>query len=397
MKTDFSAEFLATDAGARANEILRACVHCGFCNATCPTYQLTGDELDGPRGRIYLMRELLESGENTDRTTRHLDRCLTCRACETTCPSGVAYGELAEIARNHIGPERKGMAGPLRSLLQWMVPEAARLRWLSRLGRMFRIFVPRRLAAHIPVRIGDGVKNIGAHQRRVLLLNGCAQQVTTADTNQHLSRLLDNHGVSVAVAAEETCCGSLELHLGDEARALARARRNIDALSPLMDDVEAIISTASGCGVTIKDYGRLLAHDEEYASRAAAISAKARDVSEYLGDQHVRFSASRPGARVAWHAPCTLQHGQQLGGQVERMLSSVGYELVPVRDAHLCCGSAGTYSLLQPAMSEQLRSNKLDALCAGQPDLIASANVGCQTHLAHGSEVEVLHWIELLK
>ncbi len=397
MKTDFSAEFLATDAGARANEILRACVHCGFCNATCPTYQLTGNELDGPRGRIYLIRELLQSGENAERATRHLDRCLTCRACETTCPSGVAYGELAEIARNHIGAERKGMAGPLRSLLRWMVPDASRLRRLSRLGRMFRMFVPRRLAAQLPSRVGNGVKDTGAHGRRVLLLNGCAQQVATAETNQHLSRLLDDYGISVAVAAEETCCGSLELHLGDEARALARARRNVDALTPLLGDVEAIISTASGCGVTIKDYGRLLAHDEDYASRAAAVSAKARDISEYLTDQHVSFSALRPGARVAWHAPCTLQHGQKLTGQVEQLLSSAGYALVPVRDAHLCCGSAGTYSLLQPSMSEQLRANKLDALCAGQPDVIASANVGCQTYLAHASEVEVVHWIELLK
>ncbi|MEM9623131.1 MAG: glycolate oxidase subunit GlcF [Pseudomonadota bacterium] len=400
MRTDFSPELLATDKGARANEILRACVHCGFCNATCPTYQLTGDELDGPRGRIYLIRELLETGTNSERATYHLDRCLTCRACETTCPSGVQYGELAEIARNELGPRRSGMTGWLRRGLRWMIPPAARLRRMARLGRYFRWLLPGYLREQIPARVGRPAGAAEAQQDapNVLVLNGCAQQVSTAGTNEHLVQLLVRHGINVTVATEETCCGSLDLHLGDEAAALRRIRQNIDALTPHLGEVSAILSSASGCGVTVKDYARLLAQDPAYAEQAAQIAACTVDVSEYLAAQQLPLQARRgAGTRVAWHAPCSLQHGQQVNGVVEALLERAGYALTEVKDKHLCCGSAGTYSVLQPQMSAPLRAAKIKALQAAEPACIATANVGCQVHLQQAAEVEVVHWIELLE
>ena len=388
---------LATTAGARANEILRSCVHCGFCNATCPTYLLTGDELDGPRGRIYLISQLLETGANEERATRHLDRCLTCRACETTCPSGVAYGELAEIARDHLGHTRPGMQGVLRRLLAWMVPVPERLRTMARLGRLFRWFVPKRLSKNLPQKVGHGLSTTPQHSRRVLLLNGCAQQVNTATTNEHLAQLLDGHQIGAVTLDEEVCCGSMDLHLGDTDSGLSYMRRNVDAFYPILGDVEAIISSASGCGVTCKDYGRLLAHDPRYAHRAAAVAAKIVDVSEYLLAEDLKLKATHPGQKVAWHSPCTLQHGQQLNGGVEQLLSAAGYTLTSVSDGHLCCGSAGPYSILQPRLSDQLKANKLESLLSDSPQIIATANVGCQTHLASDSPVTVVHWIELLK
>lgn len=395
MRTEFSAELLATDAGARANEILRACVHCGFCNATCPTYLVSGDELDGPRGRIYLMKSLLEEGVVSDRSVEHLDRCLTCRACETTCPSGVAYGELAEIARAQIGPGRSGMSGVLRRLLKWMVPRPGRLRAMARLGKLFRPLVPGAMVHSLPRRIGRGVISNRGFTRQVVVLNGCAQQVSTAETNVHLQNLLAEHGVGTLVVDGERCCGALDLHLGDEAAALRAARANVDALHAVLGDVEAVISSASGCGVTYKDYARLLQGDPDYAQKAAEVAARVLDVSEYLAE--FKLQAASAATRVAWHAPCTLQHGQQLRGGVESLLSRAGYELVDVVDAHLCCGSAGSYSMLQPEMSAVLKQRKLGALQHDAPDVIATANVGCQTHLASGSQVPVVHWIELVK
>jgi len=402
MRTNFNAQLLATSRGARANEILRSCVHCGFCNATCPTYQLTGDELDGPRGRIYLINELLENGSNQQRAQQHLDRCLTCRACETTCPSGVAYGELADIARAQLGPQRNGVAGLLRSALQWVVPYPSRMRPLVRLGRWFRWMLPKRLSDHLPGAVGRPVLtqaplSSGRQGPRVLLLNGCAQQVNTAETNQHLARLLVEHGVEVTTVHDETCCGSLDLHLGDHERGLHFARNNTDVLYPMLEQVDAIVSSASGCGVTLKEMGQLLVDDAAYAHKASAVSAKTKDVSEYLADCGITFTASRSERRVAWHAPCSLQHGQKITNVVENLLGGAGYELVTVRDSHLCCGSAGTYSVLQPQLSDRLKTDKIQALSADAPEVIATANVGCQTHLNSGSDIEVLHWIELLK
>lgn len=401
MQTNLPAQLLATDDGQRANEILRSCVHCGFCNATCPTYQITGDELDGPRGRIYLMRELLETGENEERTTFHLDRCLTCRACETTCPSGVAYGELAEIIRNTLGVKRSGLSGRTRQFLQWLIPDAGRLRRMARLGRIFRFLVPKNLAKNMPAKVGKPFRTpkspANENALSVVLLNGCAQQVSTPQTNVALAQLLQAHGVNISAAPKEGCCGSLDLHLGDEAQALNRIRHNVDVLYELTESADAIISSASGCGVTLKDYGRLLAHDSTYAARASSVAAKVRDVSEFLDGLDVSWSKARSIDRVAWHSPCTLQHGQKLEDIVGKLLQKAGYDLTPVPDSHLCCGSAGTYSILQPQMSEQLKADKWAALMSGKPELVATANVGCQTHLAAGQGVDVVHWIELLK
>lgn len=396
MQTQLPAEFIATDRGQRANEILRSCVHCGFCNATCPTYQLSGDELDGPRGRIYLIKELFEGAESPERVTQHLDRCLTCRACETTCPSGVAYGELADIARRQIGPRRAGLQGALRQLLQWLVPNARRLRLLARIGRCVRFLLPRALASQVPSDVTHGLAGNTQGAKQVLLLQGCAQQVTTGGTNESVQSLLARLDIGVMTSPREGCCGSLDMHLGDEAKTLDAVRNNVDALFPLLAQVDAIVSTASGCGVTVKDYGSLMAADPAYAERAARVAEATVDISEYLGGMAATLTAKFPGKQVAWHPPCSLQHGQQVEGLVEKILTAAGYELLPVADAHLCCGSAGTYSVLQPDWSDQLRQSKLQALQSQQPDLIATANVGCQTHLAEGTKTPVKHWIELL-
>ncbi len=412
MQTNLPPEFIATSRGQRADEILRSCVHCGFCNATCPTYQLSGDELDGPRGRIYLIKELLEAGTNKARATQHLDRCLTCRACETTCPSGVAYGELAEIAREELGPARPGVAGLTRVFLQWVIPNHRLLRTMSYVGRYFKWLLPKSLASQVPSQVSKTLSSQPsqkAHVRKILLLQGCAQQVTTGEVNKGLVRLLDSHGIGVVTAPEEGCCGSLDLHLGDSAKANAAIRRNVDALFPFlqggshggmaggMDGVEGIISTASGCGVTVKDYARILADDPQYADRAKALSAKTYDISEYLSYANLPLTAKQPGQAIAWHPPCSLQHGQKITGVVEGLLENAGYTLAPVADSHLCCGSAGTYSVLQYERGEALKKLKLNSLLAADPQVIVTANVGCQSHLATGTSRPVLHWIEMLK
>ncbi|MEM7099430.1 MAG: glycolate oxidase subunit GlcF [Pseudomonadota bacterium] len=403
MRTDFDADFLRKPEGARANEILRSCVHCGFCNATCPTYQLTGDELDGPRGRIYIIRDLLQSGENTDRAQHHLDRCLTCRACETTCPSGVKYSELAEIARNEIGPNRNGLKGAYRFALAKLIPEVGLFRSLARIGRMFRWLLPGRLSAHVPRKVYGVLpsQELGALPEdapSVILLNGCAQQVTTGNTNRHLQEVLTERGIRVVTSEEEVCCGALPLHLGDDSSARGFARQNVDWIYEQLADVTAVVSTASGCGVTVKEYDQLLAKDPVYAERANQVGQRTLDVAQYLNDLNLTWEATHPmGTKVAWHSPCSLQHGQQVNGVVESILRGAGYELVPVKDGHLCCGSAGTYSVLQPKLSRQLKANKLSALTQEQPELIATANVGCQNHLESDAPIPVLHWIELIK
>ena len=401
MQTNLPLEFIATSRGQRADEILRSCVHCGFCNATCPTYQLSGDELDGPRGRIYLIKELLEEGTNKARATQHLDRCLTCRACETTCPSGVAYGELAEIAREELGPTRPGVIGLTRLFLQWLIPNHRILRTMSYVGRYFKWLLPKPLASQVPSQISKTLSSQpsqSAHARKILLLQGCAQQVTTGDVNKGLVSLLDAHGIGVVTAPEEGCCGSLDLHLGDSTKANAAIQRNVDALFPLLDGgVEGIISTASGCGVTVKDYARILADDPKYADRAKVLSAKTYDISEYLSQANLPLTAKQPGQAIAWHPPCSLQHGQKITGVVESLLENAGYTLVPVADSHLCCGSAGTYSVLQYERGEALKKLKLDSLLAADPQVIVTANVGCQSHLATGTSHPVLHRIEMLK
>jgi glycolate oxidase iron-sulfur subunit len=398
MQTQLPTNVLATASGRRADEILRACVHCGFCNATCPTYLLTGDELDGPRGRIYLIKEMLEADAPALVARQHLDRCLTCRACETTCPSGVAYGELAEIGRNYL-EEHEPRRLPERLVRGAMVRVLPAPRWLaffSRLGRLFRWMLPDYLARAIPrIRTGRAaaVKN---HPRRVVVLEGCVQRSTTPEVNAALARVLDASDVKAIRASGEGCCGSLELHLGQETRALATIRANVDALYSAAAGTEAIISTASGCGVTVKDYGRLLAGDALYAERARWISEHTFDAAEYLARIEAKVSKADSSTTVAWHPPCTLQHGQKINGVVEALLQRAGYQLVPVANRHLCCGSAGTYSVLQHTLADELRKLKLESLTAAHPDVIATANVGCQLHLRDGTDVPVRHWLELL-
>ncbi|MFU8814697.1 MAG: glycolate oxidase subunit GlcF [Pseudomonadales bacterium] len=404
MQTKLPLHLLATDDGVRADAILRSCVHCGFCNATCPTYQLLGDELDGPRGRIYLIKEMLETEQADEVTRLHLDRCLTCRSCETTCPSGVRYGELLEIGRQYLEAElpRRGIDRWLRRWLLAVVPRPERFGGWVRLGRAVRWLLPRRLARQLPpAPQSDGDRGAAQSQpqlrERVLLLQGCVQRTATPGVNARLMQLLSDRGIDVVSVPGETCCGSLALHLGAAEQARATMAANVDALAPLLAGVTAVISTASGCGVTVKDYVRLLADDPERREAAGRVAGQTLDVAEYLHRLDTKWRGDGSLRRVAWHPPCTLQHGQQLTGLVEALLRRAGYELVPVRDAHLCCGSAGTYSLLQPELSGRLREAKLTALDAHRPDVIATANVGCQLHLASDDGTPVVHWLELLR
>ena len=386
MHTEIAPSILATAHGRRADEILRSCVHCGFCNATCPTYQVRGDELDGPRGRIYLIKGMLESGEAGATARKHLDRCLTCRACETTCPSGVRYGELAEIGREMLEREAPKMRW-LQRLLLAILPKPKVLRVLVALGALVRGLLP---AAHRRVLRRPPRTRPLPRTGKTLLWQGCAQRVVTPEVNAHLADLLETRGLAPHASAAEQCCGGLELHFGRSARALDMMRSNVAALA----GADTVVSTASGCGVTLKDYGRLLGTPE-----ANAFAAKVRDVSEVLAGFEFgkRPVAGKRLDRIAWHPPCTLQHGQQLIGVVEDILRASGYELLPVADSHLCCGSAGAYSLLQPEMATELKHRKARELLRHRPQAIATANIGCQTHLADAVDVPVLHWLELLE
>ena len=400
MQTQLNTEFLDTPAGREADAILRSCVHCGFCTATCPTYQLLGDELDGPRGRIYLIKQMLEDKAVSRETQLHLDRCLTCRSCETTCPSGVRYGRLVDIGRNAIEQRVTRPFGErlLRRGLRFIVPYANRFGLLLRIGQALRAFLPTGLQRKLPAAQVAGAWPATRHTRRMLVLEGCAQKGATPRTNAATARVLDRLGISLVRAANAGCCGALSQHLSAEREALDFMRRNIDAWWPYVEaGVEAIVSTASGCGVMIKEYGHALQHDPGYADKALRIAALARDLSEVIpADAAQKLGMSGINQRIAFHAPCTLQHGQQLHGHVEALLSRIGYILLPVSDSHLCCGSAGTYSVLQSELATRLRDDKLTALTRESPSLIATANVGCQLHLATAAGIPVVHWIELL-
>lgn len=405
MQTKLPEAIVATPKGRRAEEILRSCVHCGFCNATCPTYELLGDELDGPRGRIYLIKEMLEAQKVERVTVTHLDRCLTCRACETTCPSGVEYSQLLEIGRDYVTSNyRRDLLDRIKRLwLVHTVPHRQRFRLWARLGRAVRWFLPGRLREMLPVVPRTAVRQATPLVKRavatssVLLLNGCVQQVTTPQVNAALRELLAARSIAVVELEEEGCCGALELHLGQEPGALAAMRRLLDNLSPWLDEVDAVISTASGCGVTLKDYPRLLKDDATHGKLARKLDDKLLDVGEYLLSLNLSWRKRDEFLAVALHQPCTLQHGQKLGDEARQLLQNAGYDLMAVRDEHSCCGSAGTYSLLQGNLSTQLRDRKIRSLESGQPDAIATSNVGCHTHLAVAASVPVVHWIELLR
>jgi glycolate oxidase iron-sulfur subunit len=400
VQTQLAAWIRDTATGHEADRILRACVHCGFCGATCPTYQLLGDELDSPRGRIYQIKEVLEGRAPTRTTQLHLDRCLTCRSCETTCPSGVEYGRLLEIGREVVD-ER--VARPLmdrikRLLVREVVSRRPWFALLAGIGRRLRPILPIALKRKLPYPRDVGGWPRATHPRHVLFLTTCAQDALLPTVDRAAARVLDRLGLSVIIEPSAGCCGALRAHLSDLEGARAAARRNIDAWWPHLErGIEAIVMTASGCGVQVKDYARLLAADGDYRARAARVSALTQDLGEWLA-RHEGWPSLRPQGllpvRLAFQAPCTLQHGQKLRGVVEPLLESLGGVLVPVRDAHLCCGSAGSYSILQPVIAGQLRERKLAALLEGDPQLILSANVGCQSHLEAGAPVPVRHWIE---
>lgn len=388
-----------TPQGQEADSILRSCVHCGFCNATCPTYQLLGDELDGPRGRIYLMKQMLEGAEVTDLTRLHLDRCLTCRNCETTCPSGVRYGRLVDLGRALI--EQRVPRAPWSRLQRWALRKGLQTPWLFtpalRVGQWLRPLMPAALRRRVPAPCAAGTRPSVSRARKMLLLEGCVQPALAPDINAATARVLDRLGIELVAAPAAGCCGALDAHLGATEAAQRAMRRNIDAWWPAVEaGAEAIVITASGCGTLVKEYGHELRHDGAYADKAARISTLALDLCEVLAREPLEAFAASDPQRIAFHPPCSLQHGQQLKGVVEGLLTRLGHELVPVRDSHLCCGSAGTYSLLQPELSARLLENRLIHLQEERPALIATANIGCQLHLAREAGVPVVHWISLL-
>jgi glycolate oxidase iron-sulfur subunit len=392
-----------TPEGREADAILRKCVHCGFCTATCPTYLLLGDENDGPRGRIYLMKQALEGQAVTDKTRLHLDRCLTCRACETTCPSGVQYGRLLDIGRKLVEEKTARPAGQriMRRLLAEVLPRRFLFTSLLRLGRIVRPLLPPKLAEKVPASAPAAAAwPAPRHARKMLVLAGCVQPALSPDINAAAARVLDRVGVSLVEAPAAGCCGALRFHVGYQDEGLADMRALIDAWWPHVEaGAEAIVMTASGCGAVVKEYGHLLQHDRAYAGKAARIGAMTRDIGEVVAAEMDRLEPllEKKGGRIAFHPPCTLQHGLRLRGATEKLLARAGFELAPVPDAHLCCGSAGTYSLLEPELSTQLRTNKLAALAAGDPEAILTANIGCQTHLAAASKLPVGHWITALE
>lgn len=398
MQTHLADFIRDTDKGREAEAILRKCVHCGFCTATCPTYQLLGDELDSPRGRIYLMKQVLEGAQASSVTQRHLDRCLSCRNCETTCPSGVQYGRLVDIGREVIDEQvaRTPLDRFMRAALRRMLPYRGRFTPLLRLGQALRPLMPAPLKRTVPERLYAGDWPANEHGRTMLVLQGCVQPALAPDINAAAARVLDRLGIRL-LAAEDGCCGAVSHHLSASEEALDFMRRNIDTWWPYVEQgAEAIVMTASGCGAVVKEYGHLLRHDTAYAERAAHIAALTRDLSEVLRDENLTpFRIDTP-RRVAFHPPCTLQHGQKLQGVVEGIMRGLGYELTAVPDVHLCCGSAGTYSILQPDLGNRLKRNKLKALEGGAPEVIATANIGCLTHLQSEAKVPVKHWVELL-
>ena len=399
MQTNLANFIRDTVEGREADAILRKCVHCGFCTATCPTYQLLGDELDGPRGRIYLMKQVLEGVAPTSTTQLHLDRCLSCRNCETTCPSGVQYGRLLDIGRNIVEQQVKRTSTEQlkRKILRSVIPYRNRFGPLLKIGQFFRPFLPKPLKQATPIaRLAGAWPEASKHDRQMLVLDGCVQPAIAPNINSATARLLDQLGIGLT-AANDGCCGALSYHLNAHDEAMGFIRRNIDAWwSYIEQGIEAIVVTASGCGVMVKEYGHLLRHDSRYAKKAAAVSDLTKDISEVLYAENLSKLTANSNKKVAFQAPCSLQHGLQLSGKVEEILTRLGFSLTSVPDAHLCCGSAGTYSILNPSISSQLKKRKIEALCLEQPDIIATANIGCLAHLESEATVPVVHWVNLV-
>jgi len=408
MQTSLAPEYRDSADGRAAEAIVRKCVHCGFCTATCPTYQLLGDELDGPRGRIYLIKQVLEGQQPTRKTQQHLDRCLTCRNCESTCPSGVDYGHLIDIGRKLV--DAKVPRPMTERAVRWALKEGIPSPLFGpamALGQTVRPLMPAALKAKVPPRQAAGAWPAQTHARKVLLLAGCAQPAMSPNINRATARVLDAVGIQTLVAPKAGCCGAVKFHLNDQDGAKQEIRANIDAWWPHIEaGVEAIVINASGCGTMVKDYGHVLRDDPVYAAKAVRVSALARDLGELLAGLVPALQQRFPdlpahnrqlGARIAFHPPCTLQHGQKLKGLVEPHLAALGYDIqVAGCESHLCCGSAGTYSVLNPTLAYQLRDRKLGHLGALQPTVIASANIGCITHLQSGTDTPVRHWVEVL-
>jgi glycolate oxidase iron-sulfur subunit len=420
MQTNLAAEFINTPEGIEAERILRKCVHCGFCLATCPTYQLLGDELDSPRGRIYLMKQVLEGDMPTAKTQLHLDRCLTCRACETTCPSGVEYGRLVDIGREVVEKKvgRTALEGIKRSVLKNALPQTNLFAATLTIGRMVKPLLPSAVAKKIPAQRDAGAWPEARHARKMLVLQGCVQPAMAPSINAATARVLDKLGISLVVSAKAGCCGAIPHHLNDADAAHAMMKANIDAWWPDVEaGAEAIVVTASGCGTTVAEYGHALRHDNAYRDKAARISELFRDVSSVISQEREALAAllkvnakpTTPKTPLAFHSPCSLQHGLKIKGVVESLLQDAGYQLTNVPDGHLCCGSAGTYSILQSALSQQLLSNKVSALLSGAPAMVATANIGCLAHIESGlnqhaaataasttTATPIRHWVELI-
>lgn len=383
----------------QAESILRTCVHCGLCNATCPTYQLLHNECDGPRGRIYLIKQVLEGQTATLTTLTHLDRCLTCRACESTCPSGVQYARLLDIGREQLEQQvsRPLLERSKRALLRYVLPYPQRFSPLLKLARLFKPLLPDSLPIPTPRPASKFSHTLKPQTRQMLILDGCVQSTLAPNINQAAAHVLQQLGISLITAPSAGCCGALSYHLSAPADGLDFARRNIDAWLPYLDlGTEKIVITASGCGVMVKDYGELLQHDSDYADKARRVSAATFDLVEVLAAEDLSRLNLKHTDKIAVQSPCTLQHGQKLTGSMEQLLHRLGFTLSPVADAHLCCGSAGTYSLLQPELAGQLRKNKITALEQHHPDIIATANIGCLTHLQNKTQTPVRHWIEIV-
>ena len=406
MKTIIAKEFADQPQFAPVKDILQACVHCGFCTATCPTYLLLGDERDSPRGRIYMMKAMFEGAPVTQETRHHLDRCLTCRSCETTCPSGVEYGHLVDLGR--VVVEQKAPRPMTQKLVRWglrqVLPYRSRFGPLLKLGQLSRPLLPQILKQHIPLSTAKLTAPKSQHQRMMLSLPGCAQASAAPNTDIAAAQVLDQLKITLKVLHQSGCCGAVNHHLNAHEKALDQARHNIDLVWPeLQAGAEAVVATASGCGAALQEYGYMLRHDAAYADKAKQVSAAAKDIVEILGQENLsaikaKLTKAKTNGigKVAVHCPCTQQHAMQLPYKVKALLDELGLDTAATENDHLCCGSAGTYSLLQPDLSHQLRSQKLKDLSVDKPQLIVTANIGCQLHLGGAAEVPVKHWLELL-
>ncbi|HEX7748399.1 MAG TPA: glycolate oxidase subunit GlcF [Bordetella sp.] len=402
MQTQLASWAQDTELGNEADAILRRCVHCGFCSATCPTYQILGDELDSPRGRIYLIKQMLEGAEPTAATQKHLDRCLTCRNCETTCPSGVQYGHLVDIGRQVVDERVSRPLG--QQLRRFMLRKGLNSSWFApamRLGQLLRGVLPPAIRRKVPARRSVGaLPDASRHARQVLLLAGCVQPAMMPTIDAATIRVLDAIGIGARVASSGGCCGAINFHLDALDDALAQMRANVDAWWPLVErgEIEAIVMNASGCGAMVKEYAHHLRADPDYAERAARIVALVKDVAEIVAPQaaELKTRMRSSDARTAFHPPCTLQHWQGLRPLSEKLLLDLGFAPRPFDETHLCCGSAGAYSVLEPDLSLSLRDRKLARIEAVQPDLIVSSNMGCIGHLQSGTQVPVRHWIEVV-